>query len=302
MKTDLELRQLRVFVSVVEAGAHAPAARALGISQSTISETLSAMERTLGTAIFRKSAKGSVLTPAGEALLPYAKQMLALASECVTELAKVSTSVSGTLVVAAVESLSAYVLPLPLATLRARWPKARLEVVTGICSEIRASVAAGKCDLGLMIEADTGQDDSSVLARTQLVIFGAPAHPFANRSPSPDQLQRCDFYMSDAAGDYHQVLRHYFEAAETPLPRMQALGTVEGVKRGILAGAEALGLLPAHAVEQELRDGVLAQVHVKPPLRGLVMRAALAPGTARSPIVEDLLEVLRGSAPRVAAG
>ena len=47
--------------------------------------------------------------------------------------------------------------------------------------------------------------------------------------------------MSDAAGDYHQVLRQYFEAAETPLPRMQALGTVEGVKRGILAGGMRSG-------------------------------------------------------------
>lgn len=294
MKTDLELRQLRVFVSVVESGAHARAARALGVSQSTISETLSAMERTLGTAIFRKSAKGSVLTPAGDALLPYAKQMLALASECVTELARVSTDVSGTLVVAAVESLSAYVLPQPLAALRARWPKTRLEVATGICSGIRASVAAGTCDLGLIIEAEAGQDESSILAKTKLVIFGAPAHPFADRSASPEQLQTCDFYMSDAAGDYHQVLRQYFEAAQTPLPRMQALGTVEGVKRGILAGADALGLLPAHAVERELSDGVLAEVNVRPPLRGLVMRAVLAPGLAKSPIVEDLLETLRG--------
>jgi DNA-binding transcriptional LysR family regulator len=301
VKTDLELRQLRVFVSVVESGAHARAARTLGISQSTISETLSAMERTLGTAIFRKSAKGSVLTPAGEALLPYAKQMLVLASECVTELAKVSTSVSGTLVVAAVESLSAYVLPQPLAALRARWPKARLEVVTGVCSDIRPSVAAGKCDLGLIIEAEAGQDENTIIAKTQLVIFGSPSHPFANRSPSPDQLQRCDFYMSDAAGDYHQVLRQYFEAAGTPLPRMQALGTVEGVKRGILAGADALGLLPGHAVEQELADGVLARVNVRPPLRGLVMRAVLAHGIAKSPIVEDLIEILRGASPRTAA-
>lgn len=300
MKTDLELRQLRVFVSVVEAGAHAPAARALGISQSTISETLSAMERTLGTAIFRKSAKGSVLTSAGEALLPYAKQMLALASECVTELAKVSTSVSATLVVAAVESLSAYVLPSPLAALRTRWPKARLEVVTGVCSEIRANVAGGKCDLGLIIEAEAGQDENSILAKTHLVVFGAPTHPFANRNPSPDQLRRCDFYMSDAAGDYHQVLRQYFEAAETPLPRMQALGTVEGVKRGILAGADALGLLPAHAVEQELHDGVLAEIKVKPSLRSLVMRALLAPGHAGSPIAEDLLGELRQVRSRVA--
>jgi DNA-binding transcriptional LysR family regulator len=295
MKTELELRHLRVFVSVVELGAHARAARSLGISQSTVSETLSALERALGTPILRKATKGPMLTPTGEALLPYARRMLALSSELVTELAKVSTSVSATLVVAAVESLSAYVLPAPLAALRARWPKARLEVITGVCAEIRESVAAGKSDLGLILEAESGLEDSSILAKTRLVIFGSPAHRFANRSPSPDQLQRCDFYMSDAGGDYHQVLRQYFEAAQTPLPRMQALGTVEGVKRGILAGTDALGLLPAHAVEQELREGALAQVNVNPSLRGLVMRALLSPGTASSPIAEDLIQSLRDS-------
>jgi DNA-binding transcriptional LysR family regulator len=295
MKTELELRHLRVFVTVVELGAHARAARSLGISQSTISETLSALERTLGTAVFRKAGKGSMLTPTGQALLPYARRMLALSSELVTELAKVSTDVSATLVVTAVESLSAYVLPAPLAALRKRWPKARLEVITGSCSEIRESVAAGKSDLGLILQAEAGVDDTSILAKTHLVVFGSRAHPFANRSPSPDQLHDCDFYMSDAAGDYHQVLRQYFEAAQIPLPRMQALGTVEGVKRGILTGGNALGLLPAHAVEQELRDGVLAEVSVSPSLRGLVMRAVLSPGNASSPIVDDLLRSLRGS-------
>ena len=293
MKTELELKHLRVFITVVESGAHARAARLLGISQSTISETLSALERTLGTPVFRKAGKTSMLTPTGEALIPYARRMLALSSELVTELAKVSTDVSATLVVAAVESLSAYVLPAPLAALRKRWPKARLEVTTGTCNEIRESVAAGKCDLGLILQADAGVDDESILAKTRLVIFGSPGHPFANRAPTPDQIGDCDFYMSDAAGDYHQVLRHYFEAAETPLPRMQALGTVEGVKRGILTGAGALGLLPIHAVEQELRDGVLAQVRVNPPLRGLAMRAVRSPSDASSPIVDDLVESLR---------
>ena len=295
MKTDLELRQLRVFVAVVESGAHARAARALGISQSTISETLTALERALGTAIFRKTSKGSVLTPAGDALLPYARRMLGLSSELVTELSKVSASVSAKLVVAAVESLSAYVLPSHLAALRAHWPKARLEVITGVCSEIRESVAAGKCDLGLLLEADAGSADSAILAKTHLVIFGSPAHPLAKRNPSPDHLRRHDFYMSDAAGDYHQVLRQYFEAAQIPLPRMQVLGTVEGVKRGILAGGDALGLLPTHAVQQELREGVLAQINVNPPLRGLAMRALLSPGHAGSPLVDDLLQSLRGS-------
>jgi LysR family transcriptional regulator, benzoate and cis,cis-muconate-responsive activator of ben and cat genes len=59
MKAELELRHLRVFVAVVETGAHARAARTLGISQSTVSETLSALERALGSDVFRKTSRGS---------------------------------------------------------------------------------------------------------------------------------------------------------------------------------------------------------------------------------------------------
>jgi len=294
VKTELELRHLRVFMTVVETGAHTRAARSLGLSQSTVSETLAALERTLGTALFHKGRKGPALTPTGEALLPYARRILALTSELVTELATVSTQVSATLVVAAVESVSAYVLPSRLAALRARWPKARLEVLTATCAEIRDSVAAGKCDLGLTLEADRGLDDDSVLAEGRLVIFGPPSHPFARRTASPHELPRCDFYTSDASGDYHQMLRHYFEVAELPAPRTQSLGTVEGVKRGILAGGTALGLLPAHAVAQELRDAVLAEIVMTPALPKLVMRAVYAQ-TPQSPMVDELVISLRDS-------
>ena len=69
MKTELELRHLRVFAAVVDAGTHTRAARALGMSQSTVSETLSALERTLGVALLLKGSKGALaLTPSGEVL------------------------------------------------------------------------------------------------------------------------------------------------------------------------------------------------------------------------------------------
>jgi len=296
VKTELELRHLRAFVAVVEKGGHTRAARSLGVSQSTVSETLISLERTLGTELFRKGARGVALTRSGEALLPHARRILAQTSELVADLAGVTTQVKATLVVAAVESVSTYVLPPLLAGLRERWPKVRLEVATGVCAEIREGVAAGQRDLGLSLEVDGGQRDESVLTRARLVIFGAPAHPLAGRKASPDELRRCDFYMSDAAGDYHQALRRHFEAADVPQPRTQALGTVEGVKRGILAGGTALGLLPAHAVRQELSAGVLAEVRVSPPLPGLVLRAVLGPESGNSPLVEALLGSLRGLA------
>lgn len=129
MKTELELRHLRVFAAVVDAGTHTRAARALGISQSTVSETLSALERTLGVELFRKAAKGTpALTPSGKVLLGYARRMFALSSELVGALADASTRVKATLVVSAVESIGASVLPSRLAALRARWPAVRVEV------------------------------------------------------------------------------------------------------------------------------------------------------------------------------
>ena len=243
---------------------------------------------------FTRGRKGLTLTPTGEALLPYARRILGLTSELVSELATVSTQVNATLVVAAVESLSAYVLPSRLAALRAHWPKARVEVQTATCPEIRDSVAAGKCDLGLLLEADRGLEDDSVLAEGRLVFVGAPSHPFAQRTAEPRQLPRGDFYTSEASGDYHQMLRHYFEVAELPAPRTQSLGTVEGVKRGILAGGSALGLVPAHAVARELRDAVLAEIVMTPALPKLVMRAVYAQAP-KSPMIDELVSSLRDS-------
>jgi DNA-binding transcriptional LysR family regulator len=300
VKPELELRHLRVFLAVAELGGHTRAARSLGVSQSTVSETLSSLERALGTALFRKAPRGSTLTSTGQALLPRARNILTLTSQLLAELARVSTDVNATLVVAAVESLNAYVLPARLAALRARWPKVHLEVVTGTCAEIRESVAAGQSDLGLLLEGETGGpgvgQDASILTTARLVVLAAPGHPLVRQSPSPDDLRRCELLMSDASGPYHRLLRQYFEAAQVPLPRTQTLGNVEGVKRGILAGGTALGLLPAHAVEQELKEGALAAVEVRPPLPRLVVRALIAPGAVDSPLVDDLIGSLRGLA------
>jgi DNA-binding transcriptional LysR family regulator len=295
VKTELELRHLRVFVTLVEAGAHTRAARVLGVSQSTVSETMSALERTLGTPLFRKAGKGATLTPSGEALLPYAQKILALSGELVAELAKVSTDVSATLVVTAVESLCTYVLPSRLAILRERWPKARLEVIPGACADIRASVAAGKSDLGLVLGAEADGDETAILARGRLVIVCAPTHPLAGSAATAQQLRNYDFYMCDAAGDYHEMLRRHFEAAQFPSPRMQVLGTIEGVKRGILVGGTAVGLLPGHAIADELRDGGLAEIAVTPPFPGLALRSVMRAESMTSPLVEALVESLRDS-------
>ena len=299
VKTELELRHLRVFAAVADAGTHTRAARTLGISQSTVSETLAALERALGVELFRRTARGtSALTPSGEVLLGYAHRMFALASELAGAIADASERVRATLVVSAVESVGAYVLPSRIAALRGRWPSVRVEVLTGSCAEIRERVAAGESDLGLVLEPEERPEGGEILAKARLLILAAPAHVLARRVAPAEELSRCDFYMCDAGGNYHQALLRHFEAAGVPAPRMQAMGTIEGVKRGILAGTAALGLLPEHAVEPELRNGLLAEVRVRPALPRVVLRAVLPPDAPGSPVVEDLIAALRGSPER----
>lgn len=299
MKTELELRHLRVFAAVVDAGTRTRAAQALGLSQSTVSETLAALERAVGVALFRKAGAGQALSPAGEVLLEYARRMDALQSELTGALAAASAEVRATLSVATVESVGAYVLPRHLAALRARWPEVRVEVTTGSCAEIRERVAVGSCDLGLTLESEGASEVGSVLAKPRLLVVCVPTHPLAGRVAGADAMGACDFFMCDAAGNYHQTLRHHFEAAELPPPRLQAMGTIEGVKRGLLESGTALGLLPEHAVDAELRDGTLAEVRVRPALPVLELRAVQVAGAGSSPVAEDLLASLGG--PRVTA-
>src|SRR5512133_2924758 len=81
VKRDIDLRQLRAFLSVVEEGGFVRAARALRRSQSTVSAAIRALERQAGGAVLRRAGGRVALTPIGEALLPYARQLLALNSE-----------------------------------------------------------------------------------------------------------------------------------------------------------------------------------------------------------------------------
>src|SRR4029077_17598086 len=78
---DLDLRDLSVFLAVQRQGSVGRAAGELLVSQPAVSERVRHLERVVGRAVFERSARGVVLTPTGEALLPYARPWVALADE-----------------------------------------------------------------------------------------------------------------------------------------------------------------------------------------------------------------------------
>jgi DNA-binding transcriptional LysR family regulator len=72
----MDLDAVRTFVAVADAGQFSAAAAALAVSQQAVSKRVAALEKDLGVALFTRTPRGVRLTPAGQAFLPPARDLL----------------------------------------------------------------------------------------------------------------------------------------------------------------------------------------------------------------------------------
>jgi DNA-binding transcriptional LysR family regulator len=82
---DLELRQLRCLVAIVDSGTFTDAAIDLGISQAAVSRNLIALEKVLGVRLLHRTSRSVTPTTAGVHVLAQARQVLAAVANLVTE-------------------------------------------------------------------------------------------------------------------------------------------------------------------------------------------------------------------------
>ena len=310
--SSLELRHLRAFVTLVDQGSLTRAARAMGIAQSTVSEALAALERALGTPAVsrRRGGHGITLTPAGDALLPYARRILGNVADAHAAVAQTTHDALASVEIIANESVSSYLLPPALAVLRARWPKTRFAVSVATCPAVRAGVTSARYDVGIWLQEPSRVSDVSaslpshriLLHDVPVAVFAQPTHPlFANGAAlrsrrsaeiARDALLPFPIYLSDAAGEFHDLFVAYLGADGIGTPRVEATGSIEGVKHNVAADRNAIGMLPTYALAAELRAGVVREIALQPRLPHVRLDAVTASNRPMHPAVEELLAEL----------
>jgi DNA-binding transcriptional LysR family regulator len=119
----------RSFLGVLEEGSLSGAARALGVTQPTVGRHVSALEKSLGLALFTRSQTGLLPTEAAESLRIYAESMRSMTAALERAAASQGAGVSGTVRVTASDVMGVEVLPPIIAELRDRYPDLAVELV-----------------------------------------------------------------------------------------------------------------------------------------------------------------------------
>jgi DNA-binding transcriptional LysR family regulator len=203
--------QLQGFVAVVDGGSFTAAARTLGISQSSVSQTVGALEDELGIVLLRRGRDGVTPTDAGERLLVHARGVLEHLEHMRQEAAALAGLEVGKVRLAAFSSVFTRLLPGLVGTFGRRYPGIDLVLLEGTDPDVRTWLGAGVADIGLLTLPAEGVETVPLTADTLQVVVPA-AHPLANCPVvCPEQLDGEHFIMP--AGGCESLVQSALHAA-----------------------------------------------------------------------------------------
>jgi len=245
---NVEIRQLRCLVAIVEAGTFTDAAIELGLSQAAVSRTLAALEGGLGVRLLRRTTRSVSLTATGARVLVHARRLLSELDALVQE---ARSGHSRLRIGYAWSAVGRHTV-----ALQRQWPSLHgdTELVLVRTNSPSAGLAEGSCELSIVRnEADRSRFESAVVGFERRYCAMAADDPWAKR-----RFVR----LSDLAGRTLAADRRTGTTTLDLWPEGARPGTVidtvdiEDWLTVIIAG-EAVGMTSEATVWQYPRPGVV---------------------------------------------
>lgn len=259
----MDFFQLETFLAVAQTGSFSGAAKVMHRTQPAISQLVRKLELEIGEPLFDRSSRDGLLTDAGKVLQEYATKMLNLRREAHASLEELRQVQRGTLVIAANEFTSLYLLPV-LEEFRRFSPMIKISIRRSLASAIADQVLDHTVELGVLsFRPENPLLQSVVVFRDELVFVVPSAHPLAKaKSVSIRQLGAESFVAHNVVSPYRMKVLEAFKKHKTPLNMDVEMPTIEAIKRFVATG-NGVALVPRVSVETELNRGELVAVTVQ---------------------------------------
>lgn len=229
---------LKVFLAVARHGQVLGAARRLGLNHATVARRLDALEGSVGTVLFDRRPTGSVLTEAGERLLPVAERIEAELLVAQGNLARAETAVSGTVRIGAPDGLGNLFLAAELGRLARAHPDLVIELVP--LPRI-FSLSRREADIAIGLDRPAkGRLIASRLADYSLGVYASRDYLAAAGTPAEPEDLAGHVVVTGVEEYAYATALDYLEALERRAGRFyrcaSVLGQIEAVRAGVGIG------------------------------------------------------------------
>jgi LysR family transcriptional regulator, hydrogen peroxide-inducible genes activator len=180
------LAGLRAFAAVAASQHFGSAATTLGVSQSTLSQALAALETGLDTHLVERSTRRVRVTAEGLQLLPLAQAVVEAVEAFTAAAAGAADPLQGSMRLGLIPTVAPYVLPTVLAGLARRLPALTLRVIEDQTERLLTALRAGSLDAALItLPANTGGVTEIPIYAEDFLLAVPPGHPLSGKRRVP---------------------------------------------------------------------------------------------------------------------
>lgn len=208
----MENRNLYTFKKVCELNSITKAAEKLGYVQSTVTTQIKLLENELGVKLFERYGNTIHITGAGEKLLEYSNEIFRITDSFLDSMRE-EKETSGSLRIAAVDSVCMTVLPDILCQFIQKYPKVNIKVISGVANELKHYLASGQADIAFILDFNKPSDEVySLLERTiELGFYIAADITLESTWMCIEDLKKQKFVLTEPNCLYRKKVEEFFK-------------------------------------------------------------------------------------------
>ncbi|HEX5140884.1 MAG TPA: LysR family transcriptional regulator [Dehalococcoidia bacterium] len=222
MANQLDLRDLRYFEAIAEAGHLGRAAKVVHRSQPALTGCIRRIESIVGTPLFERVGRGIRLTAAGLALARRARDLRVASDDTVREIAEVGAGVSGHVRVGVLPTLARFLMPPLVRLFLQEVPGVTLRTVIAQNDVLGSHLEAGDVDFIVTTAVRASADIvNHAVLEDEAVVIASRDHPILKKKARLKDLLDYGWVLAPPAVGTRQMIEQVFYSRGLPGPRVQ---------------------------------------------------------------------------------